>query len=170
MMKFSIRVGDDLSDREVDDLRAESKRMIRNRILKIITRREIAASEIARRLNREGYNKKDTQLVIDQLKGSSLIDDGRFVRSLIHDWSKIHPRGNRAIIRELKRNGINPEDYDDLLKERDELAIARSFVSRKQIRIDGKIQRERLMRMLARRGFSQEVISQVIRELGDGLQ
>lgn len=108
-------------------------------------------------------------MVIEQLTGAGVIDDDRFARSLIHDWTKVKPKGNTAIIRELKRNGLNPDDYEDQLSKRDELEVARQFVRRKKGRNSRKSERNRLVRMLLRRGFSSEIINKVIDESGDGL-
>ncbi|HID32801.1 MAG TPA: hypothetical protein EYP24_05435, partial [bacterium (Candidatus Stahlbacteria)] len=122
---LKIGVGDNLDDDIMADLVSASRDLIRRRILGIVSRREISSQELLRRMRREGFNPEDIEIVIDDLKKKDVVDDDRFVRALIHDWTMINPRGNHALITEIRRNGLDPERYQNLINERDEEALAR---------------------------------------------
>jgi len=159
-----IRPGDECDPATVERLRKESRVLIRKRILHLLSRRELSSHELKRRLVVEGHSQELVDGVITELTQSGVIDDDRYARSLIHDWTVINPKGDRAIEFELVRNGLKPDRFRKLIAERDELSVARSFL-RKLHRTRPNLDRSRIRNRLYQRGFTSTTIDKVLDEI-----
>ncbi len=151
----------------------------REAALKLLERTRRTRSEIEKRLKEKGYAFTTVQPVLDRLSEVGLIDDAEYARAwLAGRWGR-KPSGWRRLQQELRSKGISDDDVErarEQLAERgsapDEVESALKVVTqaRKRLsRLDGQKQRQRLYALLARRGFSADVIRRAL-ELREPLE
>jgi len=131
--------------------------------------RERSLREIKMRMRQKGYEEKLIEKVVKYLKDRNLINDKRFTRL----WAESRLKkgyGSWRIQSELEQKGVNREMADEILKDLysgiNEVQIALDLVEKKRW-VSKEPQRltERVSNLLRRRGFSFEVISNVVEEI-----
>lgn len=99
-----------------------------------------------------------------------LLDDAAFAATLVSSRSGFSRRGKYRIRQELREKGVDEEVADEALAavtEEEELEAARAVAAKKARTLEGleqHVAQRRLAGTLARRGFSQGVVMQVVRE------
>lgn len=126
-------------------------------------------AELATALRRHGIPDQVTAAVLDRYSEVGMINDDAFARAWV--TSRHHGRGlaSRALDRELRHRGVDPQTVSQALSELDEdteLATARELVARKlrSARGDSQAVMRRLVGMLARKGYAPGVAFQVVKE------
>lgn len=138
---------------------------LRERALRLLSRREHARVELARKLARHAESADEIDAVLDDLTARGLLSDERYVEMRLNARS---PRfGNARLAQELRSQGVAEELVTDALASgEDELARARQVWRRKfgdQPAAGEATERARQMRFLMNRGFSGETIRRVLR-------
>lgn len=137
--------------------------------LMLLGYRERSLREIKMRMRQKGYEEKLIEKVVKYLKDRNLINDKRFTRL----WAESRIKkgyGSWRIQSELEQKGVNREMADEILKDLysgiNEVQIALDLVEKKRW-VSKEPQRltERVSNLLRRRGFSFEVISNVVEEI-----
>ena len=131
--------------------------------------RERSLHEIRMRMRRKGYQEKLIEEVIKYLKDRDLINDKRFARL----WAESRIKkgyGSWRIKSELEQKGVNREMADEILKDLysgiDEVQVALDLVKKKRwVSQEPQKLTERVSNLLSRRGFSFEVISNVVEKV-----
>ena len=154
---------------------------LKGRGLQILSQREHSHSELRRKLlvharaaqaEREDESEsapqaaEQVEAVLDWLQANRYLSEERFVESRVH--ARASRFGNLRIRRELAQHGVAlTADAAQQLKD-SEAARARDIWSRKfgQVAADAA-ERARQVRFLAGRGFSSEVIRQVVQGAND---
>ena len=146
--------------------------------------------ETRRRLLQLGYPLRPVEIVIDRLVELGYLDDEAFARAWLESRDRARPRGAGALRRELALKGVERTLIDALLAERDEAAgmgsggvpgAARSpdevaaarLLARRAAALDRETdprrRRQKAYALLARNGFSPEVIAASLgREAAEG--
>jgi len=127
--------------------------------------------EISYRLKRKKISQKNITRIIDFLKKVELLDDNEFARSWVK--SGISRRlGTRRISFELKQKGVEREIIEeaiDAIKDRYKESDVALELAKKKLadlkNIDKVKAKQRIYGFLARRGFSFDVVNEVIQEL-----
>jgi len=107
--------------------------------------------------------------VIKQLEEENLVNDKGFISWFVDQRSRAKPKSQFVLKGELLRLGIEKDLIDQYFSEHeiDEYALA-SLASQRKLRslvhLSPEKQREKLTSFLLRRGFSFEIIKQVIRK------
>ncbi len=151
----------------------------REAALKLLERSRRTRTDLEKRLKEKGYAAATVAPVLDRLTEVGLVDDAEYARAwLAGRWGR-KPAGWRRLQQELRSKGVSDDDVErarDLLAERgnapDEVESARKVVeqARKRLsRLDEQKQRQRLYALLARRGFSADVIRRAL-ELREPLE
>lgn len=147
----------------------EAHRLIDHRMR---TRRELVV-----KLKSRGRTDEVIDQVLDRLEHAGLIDDGRFARLWIDERLRRRPAGLSLLRRELCQKGIDAEIVDTALEEsasregeteRAYEALRRQ--SHRYARLDRDAAHRRMVAFLARRGFGQAVIYQVVHRVLDELE
>ena len=114
--------------------------------------------------------------VLDRLTDVGLIDDAAFATSWVISRQQGRGISRRALRAELRQRGVDAEVVETALiavDRDDELAAARALVARRlsaTVELARPARVRRLAGMLARRGYSADLIQQVVREaLGESL-
>ncbi len=131
--------------------------------------RERSLREIRMRMRRKGYEEKLIEKVVKYLKDQNLINDKRFARL----WAESRIKkgyGSWRIKSEFEQKGVDREMTDEILKDLysgiDEVQVALDLVKKKRwlLKEPQRIT-ERVSSLLRRRGFSFEVISNVVEKI-----
>lgn len=147
----------------------EAHRLIDHRMR---TRRELAV-----KLKARGRPDEVIDQVLDRLEHAGLIDDGRYARLWIDERLRRRPAGLSLLRRELRQKGIDAEIVDTALEEsasregeteRAYEALRRQ--SHRYARLDRDAAHRRMVALLARRGFGQAVIYQVVHRVLDEIE
>jgi regulatory protein len=137
--------------------------------LMLLGYRERSLQEMRMRMRQKGYEEKLIEKVVKYLKDQNLINDKRFARL----WAESRIKkgyGSWRIKSELEQKGVDREMVDEILKDLysgvDEVQVALDLIKEKRW-VSKEPQRltERVSNLLRRRGFSFEVISNVVEKI-----
>lgn len=137
--------------------------------LMLLGYRERSLREIKIRMRQKGYEEKLVEKVVKYLKDRNLINDKRFTQL----WAESRIKkgyGRWRIQSELEQKGVNREIADEILKDLysgiDEVQVALDLVEKKRwVSKEPPRLTERVSNLLRRRGFSFEVISNVVEKI-----
>lgn len=110
--------------------------------------------------------------VLDRFEEAQLIDDREFARAFVSSRLALGGKSRSAIARELRQKGVSDLIIEDSLADMTrevEAELALDLASRRAQRLEGldkQVRYRRLTGFLARRGFSQAVISATMRQIG----
>ena len=164
---------DRLAEMEVAD--GVSRAMME--VHRLIDHRMRTRRELVQKLKSRGRSEEVIEEVLVRLEKAGLIDDGRFARLWIDERLRKKPVGLSLLRRELRQKGIDAEIIEAALEEQedgeDETERAREAL-RKQLhryaRLDRDAAHRRMVSFLARRGFGQAVIYDVVHPILDEIE
>ena len=138
--------------------------------LRLLTVRARTRAELAGRLAKKGYPDEVTQAVLTRLEAVGLVDDEDFAAQWVRSRQANAGRGRRALAAELRTKGVGEEVIATALDGIDagaERVRAEQLVARKLRRehlgdTDELKVTRRLVGMLARRGYSQNMAVAVV--------
>ncbi|MGB3479766.1 MAG: RecX family transcriptional regulator [bacterium] len=167
VLQHGLYEGVEITDREIDEIvHHADKAKILERAFKILHYRERSVKELRDRLMRIGFDNSLVDEVIDELIADKTLDDERFARAFVNDYTRLKPKGNRFILSELIRKGVDREIITNLLDARDEGELIRIYIEKKTSNLDMKNPKERqkLVRRLLVRGFTPSIVYEIIKE------
>ena len=150
------------------------KRSTYERALDMLEARARAADELRRLLIKKGEPQHDVDAAIQRLRAAGLLDDANFARQLTRTKALGAGLSRRRIQQELTRRGVARETADRAIEEVfDEEGIDEGAsierVARKKLRMLGKVdpatRKRRLYGFLARRGYDNDGIQRVLRDV-----
>ncbi|HUD21187.1 MAG TPA: regulatory protein RecX [Candidatus Saccharimonadales bacterium] len=134
----------------------------------LLTRRLQSQRELEEKLARKKYDPEEIASVITRFKEVGLIDDQRFAKSYVADKLEFARRGRWRISLELRKKGISKELIDEFvgsIEPEEELRVARELLKGRQrawANLDPQKRYVRAVGLLSRRGFSGNIIRQVL--------
>ena len=140
-------------------------------VLTQLTAMPRSRSQLADKLREKEVSEDVIDVVLDRMEDIGLVDDEAYAAMLVR--SKLASRGlaRRALRQELKRKGINDdvatvalEQVDDDVEREQALVLARKKMVTMS-RLDEPTQTRRLAGLLARKGYSGELVWSVIRQV-----
>ena len=141
---------------------------LRARALNYLARRDYTRSELQRKLAPHAELHSELKSLLDDLQMRGLLSEQRFVEQIVH--ARQGKYGSLRIAQELRAKGIAEELINSTVAQvkGSELASVRAVWTKKfgSLPTDAK-QRAKQMRFLQSRGFSMEVIRQVLQGLDD---
>ena len=166
---IKLHKGQTLGEDEIERLRAlDATEQAHERALALLAYRPRSADEIRQRLGTAGFSEQAITAAIERLTSAGLLDDLAFARYWVESRGQFSPRGARALRFELRRKGISDAAAAEALDDLDESALAYR-VGRKRLErlrhLDEAARRKRLGDYLHRRGFSYEVVNDVLDRL-----
>ncbi|NHZ90884.1 recombination regulator RecX [Massilia sp. CCM 8733] len=132
---------------------------LKGRALRYLSMREHSRLELGRKLARHAEEGDDVEALLDFLEKNNWLSQERFSESLIHRRSARF--GNSRIMAELQSHGVKGEALQELKAglADSELARAREVWERKYGTVaSDPAERNRQMRFLMQRGFSQRAV------------
>ena len=140
---------------------------VKARAVSLLAQREYSRQALQEKLEAEGQSPEALALALDQLQARGLVDDARVAETLVNRRSG--KLGGMRMRQELQAKGLSPEVVADTMAElkNTELARAQAIWAKKfgQLAKDAA-NRNRQARFLATRGFSGDVVRQVVSGLG----
>ena len=135
-----------------------------------LARRAYSVHEMRVYLERRAEDKNVAAQILERLKQSSYLDDGRYARQFVRLRSEIRKQGAFRIARDLRARGVPDRHIEAALAERgtesDETQLVRAHLSRRFKFLRGPLDERRkasLYRSLLRAGFSPDTIRRELR-------
>ncbi len=135
-----------------------------NKSLDILSRREHSVSELRNKLIQFNPDPNDLKDVIERLITSNFLDDKRFASAFIRSKAE-SGYGPNYISQYLTKKGIPSDKYDIYSLEIDweDKCLTQFNKKRRNKEINFK-EKEKILRFLAYRGFSYEIIKNALKE------
>lgn len=139
--------------------------------LKLLGYRARTEKELQERLAGKRYEPEVIGDVLVKLVKANLVNDQEFANNYARDKLSISRRGPRRIYFELIRRGIAKDIADQatkLINKDEELEVAQVLLQSRQrqwAKLDPLARKRRAIGLLARRGFSPNILSQLLKEL-----
>lgn len=116
------------------------------------------------------WSREAADKVIEKLKEQELIDDEKFIDWFVRMRTTLKPKGQRALVRELKLKGIKQDPIDKYFSVNtvDEETLAFDLLERRWARyknLDSRKRFEKAVRYLMSRGFGYDLIKQTINKI-----
>lgn len=128
--------------------------------------------ELRLRLGRKGFSEPAIDAIVQELARKDLLNDRKFAQYYATNRLLSRPSGLRAVRDELRRKGLASAVVEQAVAEAsagyDETVAARELAQRRLGQWRGlptAVVQRRLAGVLQRRGFSGEIVYQVVREV-----
>jgi regulatory protein len=161
----SLRVGQDLSDAEIEALRKKgSIESAYGRALNYLSYRPRSRAEMVVYLEKRGQPEDQIEAIILRLERAGLLNDEEFARYWVENRERFRPRGTHALRYELRSKGLDDETIEGALESID-LSASAYRAARRKARQLGHLERQefdrKLVEYLGRRGFNYEIAREV---------
>ena len=170
LAKFNLKKGDTLSESQISDLLlAEEKKKINDNALRYLANRAHSEKELTLKLKHKGYAEALIGEIISDLKQTKFVNDQEFALSFARNRLISKPMGEHLLRQELWQKGIEKKIIDSTItqvfseqpQEELSLNLIKKFKSRYKT-LDSTAQKKKLHDFLVRRGFSWDVVNEVI--------
>jgi len=162
-----IQGGADAADSAAPGASRDKTPTVKARAVSLLAQREYSRQALQEKLEAEGQSPEALAQALDQLQARGLVDDARVAETLVNRRSG--KLGGMRMRQELQAKGLSPEVVAETMAElkNTELARAQAIWAKKfgQLAKDAA-NRNRQARFLATRGFSGDVVRQVVSGLG----
>ncbi|MBN1259884.1 MAG: RecX family transcriptional regulator [Anaerolineae bacterium] len=162
----NLHVGDVVTDEEIATLRADDEReQAREKALNFLSYRPRSIAEVRQNLEQGDFSETTITDVLERLGRVRLLDDLAFSSFWIDNRTRFRPRGRRALVQELRQKGVPAAIIEEALNGFDEEAAAEQCAQAQARRIGQlppEMFRRRLGERLARRGFSYDLIRDIL--------
>jgi regulatory protein len=140
----------------------------RSLCLRLLTARSRTRAELSGQLAKRGYPADVSERVLDRLAAVGLIDDAEFAEQWVQSRRARAGKSKRALAAELHTKGVDDDVITEVLsgidagaeRDRAELLV-RAKLRRETLSDETRVAR-RLVAMLARRGYSQNLAGEVV--------
>tara|TARA_B100002019_G_C21217702_1_gene572892 strand:- start:374 stop:808 length:435 start_codon:yes stop_codon:yes gene_type:complete len=136
-----------------------------NKALDLLSRREHSVSELRTKLKKFSEDSTELENIIKRLKDSKFLDDKKFSESFVISKSK-SGYGPHYIEQYLRKKGVNVCDFDMYSYDIDWAAICNKiYIQKSKGKKLNQKEKEKILRFLAYRGFSYEIIKNVPKDI-----
>ncbi len=161
-----LQIGQELSPTKIARLQAEDQREVAYmQALRFLDYRPRSRIEVRRNLEKHAVPAEVINDVFKRLERSGLVNDERFAKDWVENRSEFRPRSRKALAYELHQRGLDETSIDKALQGMNEEVLAYQAALKQSRRYEGlpvRDFRNKLGSYLARRGFSYEVIKDVV--------
>jgi len=161
-----LKKGQFLSDEEIEELKSKGEfYKVYNAALRFLSYRPRSEREMRSYLRRKKVSSQLEEAVIEKLKEVGLVDDVAFARFWIENRETFNPSSLHKLRYELLQKGVSEEIISEALKDIDfeESAYRAALKRGRQLqKLEWAAFRKKLGDYLARRGFSYDIIGQVV--------
>jgi regulatory protein len=169
-----LQVGQELSSSKIAKLQAEDEREVAYvQALHLLDYRPRSRAEVRRNLEKHAVRPEVINDVFKRLERSGLVNDERFAQDWVDNRSEFRPRSRKALAFELHQRGLDDTAIKKALEGINEEALAYQAALKQARRFEDLPMRDfnnKLGSFLARRGFSYEIIKQVVAKVWDEKQ
>ena len=172
--KLGLRRGEELSPEQIREvMRLAELNECRLAAVRLLSYRGRSKRELERRLKSKGFGWTTIASVLEELERAGYINDAQFARDYAERLIRRRKYGPFAAQIKLRQQGISQPQAEEAVQEAleglDEFELAEQAALKRLDKLgddlDWRAKRRRLWSYLARRGFSYEVIEDVVRRL-----
>lgn len=167
VLKYNLQEGAEITEEWIRNILGEKEKMrVKERAYKILRYRDRSAQELKARFIKLGFDESLVNEVIQDFIEEQTINDKRFALAFVNDYTKINLKGNRFIVYELKKKGVPQEVIEEVIANRDEKTLAKTFLEKKlsNFNINNPKERQKVLRRLLARGFTPGVVYDLLKE------
>lgn len=132
-----------------------------------LSSRDRTVAELRSHLERKRVEPELIEVVVEELRGSGLLDDASFAQRFAEDKQTLERWGRERIERDLARRGVPGPLIEAALVDRDSSRELEEALRLLEERVPeapaGDRERDRVWRMLVRRGYSPELAYDAVR-------
>jgi regulatory protein len=166
LVAANLRVGMILTDDKIAALRlADEMERAREKALNYLSFRPRSEAELQSYLLESDFAEATVAEVLHRLREVGLVDDDAFARYWVDNRARFRPRGKRMLVQELRQKDVASDVIETTLAEYDEV-VAAQHVAEEQARrlahLPPDVSRRRLWDRMMRRGFSPDIIQEVL--------
>lgn len=169
LLAMRLHIGMWLSDAEIEKLcAADEAERAHERALNYLSYRPRSEAELQRNLLEHEFSEATVADVLSRLSSVGLVDDEAFARYWVENRARFRPKGKRALVQELRQKGIASNVIERVLDDYDEATAARHVAEEQARRLSNlppDLFRRRMWERMARRGFSSDVIRELLATL-----
>lgn len=173
--KYNLKVGMELDEAFISEIGdVEEQKKANNYILTILSKSFKTEKQLKDKLKEKGFQDKHIESAIQLMKDYKYIDDERFAKSYVNDSVLLTKMGKNKIKNKLYAKGIDKdtinETINSLIDDEQQLEAALSLASKKYPNIkeqDTRKKNQKLISFLQYRGFSFNIIKQVLDKLNN---
>jgi len=140
-------------------------------VYRLLAHRGRTRKEVRERLRQKGFPGRVIEQVIKRFVELNYLDDRAFAFNWADMKLSAKPCGRRLIESELRKKGVDDRVLKEVVEKvyagKDEASMARSVAKarfKKAVSGDRRKERDRVYRLLLRRGFAPEVVNEVVEE------
>jgi regulatory protein len=169
-----LKVGQELSPAKIAKLQAQDEREVAYlKALRFLDYRPRSRAEVRKNLEKHAIPSEVISDVFKRLERSGLVNDERFAQDWVTNRSEFRPRSRRALAYELHQRGLADSAIEKALEGINEETLAYQAAIKQARRYESLPMRDfrnKLGSYLARRGFSYEIIKEVVARVWDEKQ
>jgi len=170
IVRLGISAGGKLGEADLEQLKQEAELAeAKETGFRLLAVRARTVADLRKRLEARKFSARAISETIRMLQQQGLLDDEAYAKQFVHDCLTMRPMGARRIILELCRRGVDEELVRDVVNSlvdqatetRAALRAARQRLERLK-KLDEDAARHKVRAFLARRGFDEDVIDDVV--------
>ena len=177
LSKYNLQVDQEISQKEIKEIIKEEELLkAYDKALRFLSFRPRSEKEIKDYLKKKKIGEETQKMVLKKLKKANFLDDREFTLWWIEQRMTFRPSGKRLLEYELRKKGVDKEIIEEFfatgLYPSFEFKMALKAAKKKfssYQKLPGFEFRKKITAFLARRGFSWEVIKEVIESLNKSL-
>ena len=164
-----LEVGQVLSEDKIQELKATDEQEVAyQKALNYLSYRVRSEREVRDNLAKHNFSDEAILDVLKRLRRNQLVDDRIFAQTWVENRNTFRPRGQRALMMELRQKGIHEEIILETLENQDEDKLAYQAARKQHRKIMGltwEEYRKKMLAFLARRGFPYRTAAPVVEQI-----
>jgi len=167
-MKLQLKVNQELTQEEINEIikKGELQKSF-DKTLAFAMTRPRSLKEVKDYFRRKEIDSSLHENILSRLIRLELLDDNKFAQWWVRQRLEFKHKSKKDISFELRQKGIDSQTIKNVLddSEIDEVKIAKDLISKKLYKwqkFEEKIRKQKITQYLAGKGFSWDVISQVV--------
>lgn len=177
VVRLGLKKDQDIDEERIHEiLLSEEKRKAKDYGLNLLSFRGRSIGEMRQRLEERGFDEEIVGSVVKELKKMEFLDDLKFAREWVRSRMEGSPKGSYGLRLELQEKKVSDVIIHVVLEEYsqkyDEREVARTLAMKRMRVLANKergVIQGRLADFLTRRGFSYNVIKDVVHEFSHGM-
>jgi len=112
-----------VAERQAERAEIQDPEVVLAAALRFLEARSRSVAEVRTRLTKAGYQPELVEGAITRLVDLGMLDDAAFAAQWVESRDRAHPRGETALLMELRQKGIDARTIAATLKARREAAV-----------------------------------------------
>jgi regulatory protein len=172
VFKFGLRIGDKLTDEQFKEIKEYDEYISGKKIaLNLLAYRNRSREELRKKLAEKKLSSAVIEKVLAHTEKLGFVNDRQFAKEFAEGKIGSRPQGRKTLFRKLLQKGVAKEiiegTLDKLFTKIDEKDLAEECFYKYFSKVKDKevmIQKKKIFEHLTRKGFSYDIINELIRE------